>query len=346
MPRHLYQIDVSKSAKLLLAYLWSFAGRETFVWPSRETISADLNIESARTLRRLLAELQEVRAIEPDVEFRGGGRRSGWWLCAAVGEQGRRRPNSQPHAGGGPTSDGAQTSLPLRAAEPECVDERPKVAGAAATFGRAGTKMAAHSAKNDRSTSIEEKIKISLNSGQLPEERQSELDRLRLWRGEGGDPGDLGPWPRPRTPDGLELPTLALTERVARLLDEERTAEQIHEAVHLIAELVEAGRLAPDKWRPAYVFSGWMDDLVIQALRRRQRLAEKPARVDGPKPEVSGEAPSAEAMAAVLEGSSSLRALAGRVRGESPDSASNGRASVSLGREARGPPDGPQPPPP
>ncbi len=82
MPVHLYRLPVSKGALLLLCYLWRYAGRDHFVWPGRDTIAADLEIESGRTLRRNLNELRRTGVIEPAVEVRNGQSRHGWWLIA------------------------------------------------------------------------------------------------------------------------------------------------------------------------------------------------------------------------------------------------------------------------
>ncbi|MEM9454934.1 MAG: helix-turn-helix domain-containing protein [Myxococcota bacterium] len=99
MPIGLYRLDVSKGAKLVLSYLWRYAGRERFVWVDRETIAGDLGIESERTLRRHLGELRKAGVIAEDVQVRMGKARPGWWLRDR-GDVGRREGVGRDVGGG------------------------------------------------------------------------------------------------------------------------------------------------------------------------------------------------------------------------------------------------------
>ncbi|MCH9682619.1 MAG: helix-turn-helix domain-containing protein, partial [Deltaproteobacteria bacterium] len=79
MPFHLYRLQASRMAVHVLTYLWHYAGRDHFVWPSRKTIARDLQLNQ-RTLRRYLLELRKAGVIEPGREERRGRGYEGWWL--------------------------------------------------------------------------------------------------------------------------------------------------------------------------------------------------------------------------------------------------------------------------
>lgn len=87
MPRALYGLPVSFGARSLLGLLWSFAGSDAFVWPSRRKLADMLGVDP-RSLRRMLRCLEEVGALEESKEWRGGHVRVGWWLVAAPAERG------------------------------------------------------------------------------------------------------------------------------------------------------------------------------------------------------------------------------------------------------------------
>lgn len=82
MPRGLYALPVSFGARSLLALLWSFAGSDSFVWPSRRKLAEMIGVDP-RSLRRMLRSLEEVGALQEGREWRGGYVRAGWWLVAA-----------------------------------------------------------------------------------------------------------------------------------------------------------------------------------------------------------------------------------------------------------------------
>ncbi|MCH9681561.1 MAG: helix-turn-helix domain-containing protein [Deltaproteobacteria bacterium] len=397
MPVNLYRLSVSKGALLVLCYLWRYTGRDQFVWPGRETIAHDLEIESDRTLRRNLNELRKSGAIEPACEVRNGDVRHGWWLIAepgvVVGEAVQaagasfverevradsrsssanearvdnrassaneaRVENDAPSDGRGPAefdaplpeqnAEGAtviQLRRPASEAVTECdrprdparpADENGRIAanGAGQKWPdkNVRTKMAARADKNGRTTSIEPPINQPLSvpsrsttatsrraTGHADDDRVREgLTLLREWRLRGGDPDGLGRWPTPTPPEGVPLPRLALSDKLRDRLAEDRTPAELHRAVHLLAALVEAGVLPPNKWRAAYVFSGWLDDLVVQALEHqakteraeRQREARSRQQVAAAEDEAAF---SVDAMAEALTRSSALASLGMRL---------------------------------
>lgn len=119
MPRGLYGLPVSFGARSLLGLLWSFAGSDTFVWPSRRRLAEMLGVDP-RSLRRMLRSLEEVGALQESKERRGGYVRAGWWLVAApVVEAGKAGK-----AGGG-EGDGEDEG----AEEGERGEERPRERG-------------------------------------------------------------------------------------------------------------------------------------------------------------------------------------------------------------------------
>ncbi|MEX1365195.1 MAG: helix-turn-helix domain-containing protein [Nannocystaceae bacterium] len=310
MPIPLYRLEVSKGAKLVLSYLWRYAGREPFVWVDRETIASDVGVESERTLRRLLGELRKAGVIEEAVEVRHGRARAGWWLRdgrdVAGGDVGggleaARDGGGEAEEGGGLEQEGERDGgAGLEqvgrdgdegVGEADRTDRgRPKLAAGADRNGRVRTKLAARAAKNGRSFSLElpgNQSSLcdppgslgSASGGASEQDRvRAELARLRRWRGAGGDPEGLGAWPTPTPPGGVALPRLAMGGKLAERLREERTAEEVHRAVHLVGELVEAGELKAEKWRATYVFSGWLDELVVKAVELRGRRERKEQR--------------------------------------------------------------------
>lgn len=378
MPIGLYRLDVSKGAKLVLSYLWRYAGRERFVWVDRETIAGDLGIESERTLRRHLGELRKAGVIAEDVQVRMGKARPGWWLrdrgdvdlregvvrdvgggsgVEAHGEVEQITARDGPEVesegvvpagiGREPRASGAEGSevrwesgqnwpapdkdgreRPRLAGIPDKNDRaRPELAGIPAKIDRGRTRLAGIPAKTGRPIPIElpgtkhlcdPAINVGATSGAGGGRKQDRvragLDLLRRWRVHGGDPEGLGPWPSPTTPKGLELPQLPMGAKLGELLQEERTPEEIHRAVHLVAELVEAGILPADKWRATYVFSGWLEELVVKGLELRAKRAwEQGQRDVAHWPAVSAgvdEALSREAMLQTLAESVTLRPVA------------------------------------
>lgn len=300
MPIALYRLEVSKGAKLVLSYLWRYAGRERFVWVGRDTMAGDLGIESERTLRRLLGELRKAGVIEESVEFRQGKARPGWWLMGGreVSESDvvtKREIQPEDHAE--LESPGSACESRIRGREADRNDRaRTEMAESAAKTDRARTRMAAPSAKTDRPFLLElpmnqnslsdptAVVDASSRGGSEHDRVRVGLDLLRRWRVDGGDPEGLGAWPMPTTPGGVALPRLTMGGKLEERLREERTAEEMHQAVHLLAELVEAGELATDKWRATYVFSGWLDELVVRAMELRAKRARGAERKRAPQP--------------------------------------------------------------
>ncbi len=166
------------------------------------------------------------------------------------------------------------------------------------------------------------------------------LTLLRRWRLRGGDPEGLGRWPTPTPPDGVPLPRLVLSDKLRDRLAEDRTPAELHRAVHLVAGLVEAGVLAPNKWRAPYVFSGWLDDLVVQALEHQAKLERLARRRQAQaEHEVADErvAFSVAAMAEDLVRSSSLASLGDTLRAAEATSAGS-RLPSRGGASSRGAP--------
>jgi len=83
-PREALRSDLPAPAKVVLAVLWSYAGRDArFVWPSRETLRAEAGVKSERTLRTHLRRLERDRWI---VQRKGTNGRMGWCLCDPPGD--------------------------------------------------------------------------------------------------------------------------------------------------------------------------------------------------------------------------------------------------------------------
>lgn len=83
-PREALRSDLPAPAKVVLAVLWSYAGRDArFVWPSRETLRAEAGVKSDRTLRTHLRKLEADRWI---VQRKGTNGRTGWCLCDPPGD--------------------------------------------------------------------------------------------------------------------------------------------------------------------------------------------------------------------------------------------------------------------
>ncbi len=360
MPFHLYRLPASRMALLVLSYLWHYAGRDHFVWPSRKTIARDLQLKE-RTLRRYLLELRTAGLIEPACEQRGRGSYDGWWLRAqpgvrCEGEGGGHQPSepvSEPerdtpstHDGASAEADGAQfTTGHTRPAPNQATGHprpptghtrpapnqatghsRPPTGHTRPLPDQAVQTTTARPATHGRSYFFKEQtINHSLwlsrsyskpSSGcETEQEPRASFEILRRWRLHGGDPDGLGPWPTPTPPDGLPLPRLALSDKLQQRLAEDRAPIELHRAVHLVAELVEAGALPPNKWRAGYVFSGWLDELVVNALQRRAESTRTAAydaarRKDSPP---CGETASPGAMARAMAESSTLASLGTRV---------------------------------
>jgi hypothetical protein len=82
-PREALASSLPSGAKVVLAALWLRAGSgRRFVWPSRETLAADVGGMSERQLRRCLADLEAGRWIVPEKDRHG---HAGWSLCDPPG---------------------------------------------------------------------------------------------------------------------------------------------------------------------------------------------------------------------------------------------------------------------
>lgn len=102
-----------------------------------------------------------------------------------------------------------------------------------------------------------------------------EKARLVDWRTY-GQPGGLGPWPKPQPPHGPRLAPLALT-KVDVVLAAGRTAQDVHELVHKLGAMVEAGAFEADKHRANYVFDqAWFEAVEQRVAAWSERTTAPP----------------------------------------------------------------------
>lgn len=144
------------AARLVLVALWSRAGRERrFVWPSRDTLAADVGANE-RTLRRNLAILRDRGWIREHVGEETGGN-PGWYLCD---------PPGVPQVLGVDAAVGAHDRAVRNDRTPDTSDREPVISDRTAVTER--PRMTAEPATSDRPYSIGTNHEPSIRQGFSP----------------------------------------------------------------------------------------------------------------------------------------------------------------------------------